>query len=165
MQTICNSTFRLHIRVLAILFCWESLIFLSAPQVSVPTLSPEHPLPAPVSSRPISPCAQHPQSWKITQAQGTYKSLALASTSCCLLPTPPESAVEMLTVLRQDKMAFLPSLPASRQSPAAGRSPGRNPCGRTGSISESQQELRASVPQHPLQTFPLCSSQYIKKWN
>lgn len=37
--------------------------------------------------------------------------------------------------------------------------------GGTGSISENWERHGASVPQHPLQTFPLCSSQYIKKQN
>lgn len=50
----------------------------------MPTLSPEHPFSAvfsppaaPVSSRPISPRAQHPQPWKMTQPQGHLQKVGL----------------------------------------------------------------------------------------
>lgn len=51
------------------------------------------------------------------------RALTSASASCCLLPTPPEPAVEMLT----GKMGFLLPMPTSRQPSACGRSPGRSP--------------------------------------
>lgn len=61
------------------------------------------------------------------------------------------------------------SLPAPRASitalwsSASRRRPGRSPgAGGTGNVSESR---GATVPQHPLQTFPLCSRQYVKKEN
>lgn len=169
MQTIRNFILRLHTRGLAILFHWGKSYFSKCS----PSL---HAYPVPRASilscflsgvfqvgitQDDVPNIPSPGKW--------LKHRALTK----VWPLPQPAAVSFPRHQSQqwkcwqceDKMAFLLSLPASRQSLAAERSPGRNPCGRTGRISESWQGLGASVPQHPLQTFPLCSRQYIKKWN
>lgn len=60
----------------------------------------------PLSLGPTLPCTQHTDPWNMTKCTA----LTEASASCCLLPTPPESSVEMLTVWRK---GGLPALRAS----------------------------------------------------